>query len=275
MKKNQHYVPKMILKRFEIPTQREKSWEYNLHTKKITVKCIDEVCSSKYFYEIRNEAGEYYYPDGKNKLEDGFCKIETIYSPFWDELIARLDGCTDSIKLSMEEIESICLWVSILIMRNPVIKNVIPEVAKEFGETVQDKMSKSYLFVDLLPKGIEFMTRDLLKGHISFLRAPKESGFVIADIPVILGEPPVHEFSYTPISKNYAIQITAPKSVAVDVRHCVIRDLSRVEMVDYNNKVYSAMLNAYDFGYLQGASILSHSRDLLESVVLPGFFNNI
>lgn len=95
MKKKQHYVPKMLLKRFSIPERKGKCWEYNLYKKEIQEKSIDDVCASNYLYEIRDESGEYFYPEGKNAMENGFSEIEYKLDLFWDEILEKLDSCNE------------------------------------------------------------------------------------------------------------------------------------------------------------------------------------
>lgn len=270
MTKKQHYVPQMLLKRFAILPLCEKVWEYNLFTKSITLKKLDEICASNYFYEIRDEAGNYLHEAGKNRVEDGFSLIESSYVQLFDELFERLKGGADSIELDNEELEELNVWISFLILRNPLIYNAIVDVAKDYGVNFKGKLDQSYYFINIMPKELEQYSKDLSLGHMQFLKAHKDNGFIIGDIPVVFGDAPLHNFCYTPISKEYAIFISKPKSVLENLNRCDIKTLSYKETAQYNEMIHNAMLNAYEHHYLKGGSIVCHNKDILRKVVFPG-----
>lgn len=258
--KKQHYVPEMVLKHF--CTDKNKCWELNFNSGRIAKKSIREVCCTNQLYEIRDEIGEYYYPKGVNAVEKGFCRIETFYDNHINKLISELDK-KEVIVLDSIEREYIYLWVSILLNRNPIIKQALPVVASDFGVTIKGEISQSYSFIEIMPASIKFFVEKFKKGRIKFLKTDKNNPFVISDIPVVILDPNCEE-CYMPLSSIYAIQIKKTDSVLIDLNNCEIQELSNKETDDYNTLMYQAVC-AYRYSeFCFGNSVISSNKYTLD-----------
>ena len=237
MKKKQHFVPRMVLKNFCIENEPGKCWEYSLHNKSFSKRIIDDLCAQNYLYEIRDDNGLFYYEDGKNVVENGFGQIETQFAPFLESLISRLEQETTLI-IAPNDLELLYVWISFLIIRNPIILHAIPLVAKEMGINIESKLSKSYNFVELMPFLLEKFTNDLKKGHIEFYKANASYSFVISDIPVIIKGTPLYKFCYYPISSSFAMVVKEPETAITDVHKCIVKELDNAEVMKQNYMMF-------------------------------------
>ncbi len=269
MKKKEHFVPQMVLRKFCIDEEPGKCWEYNLYSRMITKKRTKELCAENFLYEIRDDKGNYYYPPGINVVENGFNKLEDMYTSFIDELIKRLEE-NDTLLFSNDDLESVYIWISLLIVRNPMILHAIPFAAKELGTTVESKLSKSYNFIELMPFLFEKFSADLRKGHIEFLKSSENYSFVISDIPVIVKGNPLHEFCYMPITAKFSLLIQKPETVLTNTHRCVILELNEHETMKYNYLMFDALMNAYESELSFGKSLIAKDQKVLRQMILLG-----
>ncbi|WP_295094512.1 DUF4238 domain-containing protein [Ruminococcus sp.] len=269
MNKKQHFVPQMFLKNFCIADEPGKCWEYNLHNKAFSKKRTEELCVQNYLYEIRDDNGNYYYENGKNAVEKGFCQLESQYVPFIDVLLTRLeDG--NRIVFTDNDLELLYAWISFLMIRNPLLLQAIPYVAKEIGTCIDTKIGKSYNFIELMPFLMEKFSFDLKKGHIEFLKSDENCSFVISDIPVIVKGNPLHHFCYVPISSKFAIVIQKPETIVTDVHSCIIRKLKKKDVMHYNYMIFNALINSFESELSFGNSLIANNQSILMEMILPG-----
>ncbi len=128
--KKQHYVPEMYLKNFCFDDDRERCYEYNPYSKLITKKRISEICAKNYTYEIKNQNGDFLVPSTKNVMEKALSKIETTDAVNLNKLISRINKTSNYIFLSAEEREFLLGFLLLMVVRNPVTKDAIPDAIK-------------------------------------------------------------------------------------------------------------------------------------------------
>ena len=248
IKKKQHYVPRMFLSQFA--DSDGKCWEYNLNSQKICKKRVEELCASNLLYEIRDENGVFIFPDGLNKVENSFSKLEDFYKGYLAELLMKIDGkCT--VDLNEDDIEFICMWFSLLIVRNPLIKKAIPVISRDFGVVEMDEKSRSYNFISLMAREFNYFTKEMKKGHIQFLKCSRYKSYIITDMPVWIANP-IYDGSYLPISSKYAIRINKPEMILSNRKKCEVKELNAEQTDEMNNMMFVAIrsikVSEFDFG---------------------------
>ena len=263
--KKQHFIPQMMLK-FFTDGKDNRFWEYNLNSHLLTKKRTDEVFFQNLIYEVRDERGKYYYEPGKNSMEKGFGIIETDFSVFLGELITELDG-SESIICDNDRRDQICTWIAFMFARNPLVLKAIPLVADEYNIELINKISKAASFLKLMPKEIEDIRNDLMKGHITFLKASDEDCFVLSDFPVLFYGVPMHEWCYMPVSSKYAILVKKPDNALVNNNRCFVNKLSRVETFGWNYRMYALVLHSKESEFHAGNSVISEKKHVLEKLI--------
>ena len=260
--KKQHYVPRMVLRRF--CDADGKIWEFNLNSQKITKRRIEELCASNLLYEIRDEDGQFFYPDRKNCFEKGLGRIENEYSPFFDDLLKQLQN-KNFVDLSENDIGLINFWIALLLLRNPLVKAAMPLVSKDFNIYINDDLKKSYNFISLMPKGIEWLSKELRRGHIRFLKVSPYRAFVITDIPIWIGNP-IYKYCYMPLSSEYALEIKETKTILENCNRCEIIQLSSKETDDLNVMMFLSMRSIKVSEFECGNSVMSSDEFLLKGL---------
>ncbi|WP_155828743.1 DUF4238 domain-containing protein [Butyrivibrio sp. XPD2006] len=269
MKKREHYVPRMVLKNFCIEDEPGKCWEYNLHNKSFSKKRIEELCAQNYLYEIRDDKGDFFYDKGKNAVENGFGQLESEFTPFLDTLINRLEY-ENTLTISNNDLELLYTWISFLLIRNPIIFHALPFAAKEIGINIENKLSKSYSFIEVMPYLLERFTNDLKNGHIEFYKAVNEFNFVMSDIPIIIKEFPLHHYCYYPLSSRFAMAIKKPVTVVTDIHKCNVKMLNNYEVMKRNYMMFDALMNSYESDLAFGNSLIANNEIVLRQMILPG-----
>lgn len=129
--KKQHYIPRMMLKKWSSDGKTLCGVDKVEHEKEIYG--INNICVENDLYEIKTENGYV----NRNFLEIKMSEIECFFKDFLEELerkvmyIANENSC--KIFLSDKEIFFIMFWITFLFSRSPKIVNRIKELTHELN----------------------------------------------------------------------------------------------------------------------------------------------
>jgi len=228
MIKNQHYVPRMYLRNFCIDGENDKCYEFNSKSKKIEVKSIEKICAMNYLNEIRNEEGAFVFPEGVNKLEEAFGKIESGDSIFFKDLFYKLDLCKEnSILLTKDEIEGIKGFILLTILRNPLSMEMIPDVLQDFiHKPIDDRASKKYAWQLCLDRILEQEIEENAVVEIEILVTNEERPFITTSIPFYINVERDGYFVYMPLTYKYAVVVKNANILVKNLNKCLIKNVS-------------------------------------------------
>ena len=139
--------------------------------------------------------------------------------------------------------------------------------AEEYDIKLSNKISKSSSFLELMPKEIESIRDDLIKGHITFLKAYDEDCFVLSDFPVLFYGVPLHEWCYMPISSKYAIMVNKPENALINNNLCFVKKLSKFDTFDWNYRMYALVHHSKESEFQIGKSVISEKKHVLERLI--------
>jgi hypothetical protein len=255
--KKQHYVPRMYLRNFCIDGKKDKCYEYNQHTNDVRIANINNLCEENYLYEIRDEEGIFLVPELKNQIEKAFSIIENEDAELLKDLLELIERSRDSIVLSDEQRKSLIGFIFLMILRNPVLMDVLPETLKLInGTELKTKAEIKFAWIIVL-LNIDRYGYDIENTQLTFLRTKESNPFITSKLPMYFSGYPIQRDFYMPLSSKVAIEMRLPENVLINVNKCDIRDLSIEEVDSYNCKLLDR----------QG-SIISNSQEALNKYKL-------
>lgn len=87
--KKQHYIPRMLLKRFttfHVPMRKPLIYQYDKNKDIERLVDIYDICRKKNLYEIKNESGIISHKE-INLIENGFSRLESV----WNKIIDKIE----------------------------------------------------------------------------------------------------------------------------------------------------------------------------------------
>ena len=219
--KKQHYIPRMLLKRFtifHIPMKKPLIYQYDKEKRIERLVDIYDICRKNYLYEIRNESGIISHEE-INLIENGFSHLESVWNRIIDKIeqeknITQNDKCMLGILLVLQ------------LMRMPEIMKFMSAwlydksayVGKPITQNEADRYMKLASFVW---GNVEPSTNWILNILLENILADKDiviyhsnSNFILnGDRPVLcLNSFKTDDINnciwLLPISKNYCIGLT-------------------------------------------------------------------
>ncbi len=265
--KSQHYVPRFVLRFFGDRENVNKAWELNLHTNRICLKSIEKLCAQNNLYEIRDEEGNFIFPNGRNKLEKGLAKIESDYSVYFNELFLEIPRMNTHFILKEGLRESLCTWVTLLFLRNPLAKYLYPEVSKELlGIEIKEEKDKAYNFIDLMVILWVPLAKKLAERKLLFLVTDENNPFVITDIPFYVFDQNFPEDLFLPLSSTIAVQFTEKLLPFENPDYCVVKVLDSNTVWEWNVNMYCVIEGALQNNVPIGTSVIASKREVLEDL---------
>lgn len=233
--KRQHYVPQMYLRNFSVD---EKCYVFNPYIKIIEHKNIRDICEENYLYEIRDNEGKFLFPDSKNEIEKALSIIEGTDSKLLSSIFARIKNSREEyVTLEAEEREGLFGFIVLMLLRNPLIRDTIPEVVKELlGKEIVKKEEKSVAWLFTL-LNIDKVAPDIITSEIVFLETSKAHPFITASFPMSFDELSIQNHFYMPLSSTIGMELLKPKYTVRNYNTCRKIWLSPGEIEQYNAKL--------------------------------------
>lgn len=265
---NQHYVPQFVLKYYCDKERTDKAWELNLRTNKICLKNIEKLCAKNNLYEIRDDNGKFLFPEGRNKLEKGLAKIEADYAGFFDELFFQVPKKAAQFVIDEDDRQSLCTWATIIILRNPLMKHLYPEVSKEVLKIkIESEKDKAYNFVDLMRILFLPLAEKLLARKLQFLVTDETNPFVMTDIPFYIFPNEFPNNTFFPLSSRIAIQYKEKLLPFENPNHCIVKALEPNAVWEWNMNMYYGMRGALQSNIPMGMSVIASKKNTLEDLL--------
>ena len=131
--KRQHYVPQVYLRSFS--KDKKHIWSCTIDPLK-KGKCvpIESVCSEKYLYEVKDEAGNLIAP---NWIEKNLSGVEGLFASNLKKIESKAflkENYKTKCFLTTQEKTFWKLFVAIQMMRNPVVLDEANDVIKEVSQ---------------------------------------------------------------------------------------------------------------------------------------------
>lgn len=219
--KKQHYIPRMLLKRFttfHIPMRKPLIYQYD--KEKSIERSVDvyEICRKNNLYEIKDESGT--ISDTEiNLIENGFSRLEFV----WDKIIDKIEQGKN---INMDDRCMLGVLLVLQLMRMPEIMkftsewlyNESADIGKTLTRNKADRYMKlaSFVWGDVKPE-----TNWILNILLENILAGKDVIIYHSDSDFILnGSRPVlclkffetdnigNCIWFLPITKNYCIGLT-------------------------------------------------------------------
>ena len=201
MTHDQHVVPQVYLKNFANGKTCYVVDSYG----KISSKSIEGICYEKDYYELRDSEGVIVH---ENLFESGlYQKIETMYSSFMKDLLEALDtDCVAGFMKHDDNDERLTIWLVSMLLRNPIVFTLTPEVAKVLDIDWNDNQCRNNAILNSAEL-LEAMSKNLHKTHKTvFLKNMTDIGFLTGNYPSIIMRYEDGEIrGYMPISPQYYV----------------------------------------------------------------------
>lgn len=232
--KKQHYVPQMYLRNFSV---NDRCYVYNPFTERIENKNIRDICEENYLYEIRDDKGDFLFPETKNEIEKALSEIEGIVAEMFSGLFLKVHGNSDHIQLKEKEREVLLNFVVIMLLRNPIFRNVLPEVYKELsGIDIIKKEEKSVVWLFTMLND-DKVAPDIFNSEIVFLETTQQYPFVTSNFPMSFPKLSIQNQLYMPLSNTIAIELNEKHSSETNLMVCRKKVLNNEEVKNYNAKL--------------------------------------
>ena len=230
MTRDEHYVPKMYLKRF---CETEQTIE-NIHVddykcaSRMCVKKanIGDICKSRDLYELTDVNGYFCRQNG----------LENIFSRYESQMSQQLDGWgkhwveSNPKRINKAEKEKIAEFLLLMLFRNPKIigaaQSIISDSMWIHGKYATEELKKVYWFVKSFWGDPKEKTESLLVKETKnlqekfkikvFLAASSEKSFWTADVPVATVAIEKKRILYMPLSSSCAVQFANDECGADD-----------------------------------------------------------
>lgn len=142
-KKNQHYIPQMILRNhfnFQIPMKSPIIYQYDKKTGTERVTKTKEICKERNLYELKDEYG-HISEEEQNVIENIF----SCYERKWSNTIKKI---LRQEQLSDEDITCLYLLIALQLIRTPefidLISEWLQETSKNIGKPINKNVSDRY-----------------------------------------------------------------------------------------------------------------------------------
>lgn len=185
---NQHYVPKLLLRNFTVPSS-EQITTYDKWDKRTFTTNIKNIASETGFYNYKKENIEY-------SIESSLSTLETSSSPIIKKILENESpNC-----LQNKEKTLLSYFIIVQILRTKHARNNIIKIHKTFNAFFNqhgidptkldgyEQVSENYLkkvSINQLKIGHEFIPHLLEKNWV-LLKTPDETSFFISDHPVVM-----------------------------------------------------------------------------------------
>ena len=231
--KKQHYVPRMYLRNFN-NGKEDYVFEYNHHTRFIRNTNIEKICEENYLYEVRDEEGKFLLPELKNKVEKALAVVDSADASLLNTILNKVQDEKEYIILQDEERLSLLGFIIMMLIRNPVTRDTIPEALKmSIGKELKGKGEISFAWLVTMTK-IDAIGSGIENSQITFLKANIEFPFITSSMPMYFVGMPIQREFYMPLSPQIGIELHIPQNALINLNRCSIRELSQEEIDEYN-----------------------------------------
>ena len=254
--KQQHYIPQMYLKNF-CTDDGKKCFEYNPYIKEIRYVSISEICKEQYLYEFKIRKKDFFIKGNENKFEKLLSQIESFDADLLRKILSVVEKSKDYVFLSKDERESLLGFIMLMLLRNPAVKDALPEALKlstgieKLGE---EEIQFAWLFT---MSNIDKFGNDIESSQITFLKTTEADPFITSSFPMYFEGVPIQKNFYMPISSKVALTLEVPPNKLIRTDRCNVRLLSVNEVDAYN----SLLLSRID-------SIICSSKEQLEKHIM-------
>lgn len=219
--KKQHYIPRMLLKRFttfHIPMRKPLIYQYD--KEKVIERLVDiyDICRKNNLYEIKDETGV--ISDKEiNLIEHGFSRLESK----WNDIIDKVE---QEEYITENERGMLCVLLVLQLIRVPEVMKLTSEwlhdtsadIGKPLTKNEADRCMKlaSFVYGDIKPNKnwiLHSLFKNILEGK-NICIYHSDSDFILnGSRPVLCLNPfglaDVNNFIlFLPIAKNYCIGLT-------------------------------------------------------------------
>lgn len=250
--KKQHYVPQMYLRNFS--SDKKRVYVYDSVKNEIRLSNIRDICEQNYIYEVRNDKGEFVFPQTINLIEKTFSKVEAEDSAFLGKLLEKIENNTDSrVILSKDEHDSLLGFSLLMVIRNPIVKSVLPEalqISSNLKISTNEEITLAWLMImTMIEKGFS----GIENSRITFLKTTLSTPFITSELPVYFSGNPLQKDFYMPLSSTIAIELGIPDNALIDIYSSDVKNLIPDEVDLCNGKILT-----------RDQRLISNSREWLE-----------
>lgn len=134
--KRQHYIPKMILRRYSSSVETKDNrviWQYDKKKRVERRVGIKNICCKNNLYEIRDDMGEI-VQDSSNNIEKSFSFLESS----WNLILRKIEK---KVALTRDEIDSLCSMMVLQILRTPeILESMTKETSNRYSKYLSEQL---------------------------------------------------------------------------------------------------------------------------------------
>lgn len=232
----QHVVPKVYLKRFATSNMCH---IINGYGKIKYDQSIKRICYEDKYYELRAADRTIVNP---NLTEKNLGIIETKYSSFFDDMFEALEA--EEVRDFMrDEDNGLCLitWMVIMLLRNPLVFKLTPEVAMELGIEWDEIQSHNNAILNISALTEHFSHMLYKNNKIVFFKNGTNISFLTGNYPCIIREFHRGSRGYMPLSPQYYVLLVDKNDKSL-IEHSV-NSVPKAVVDYYNYEIISNVLN--------------------------------
>lgn len=223
--KKQHYIPRMLLKRFttfHVPMRKPLIYQYDKVTGTERLVDIYDICRKNNLYEIRDETGEISDKE-RNLIENCFSRLEFA----WNKIIDKIEQEKD---INQDDGDMLCALLVLQLVRMPEVMELtsnllyekFADIGKPLTQNEADRYMKLALFVcgDVSPEKnwmLTILLEKILSGKVVVIYYSNSNFTLNGSRPVLWLKHLVTDDTdkctwYLPIAKNYCIGLVDKKA---------------------------------------------------------------
>lgn len=237
--KKQHYIPRMLLKRFtvfRVPMRKPLIYQYDKEKEIERLVDIYDICRKNYLYEIKDEKGRISDKE-VNLIENGFSRLEFT----WNKIIDKIEQGKD---INQDDRDMLGVLLVLQLVRTPEVMKLTSEwlyeksvdIGKPLTQNEADRYMKLALFVwgDVKPEKnwmLNILLEKILFGRTIVIYHSNSDFILNGSRPVLwlkhLATNDVDKCTwYLPIAKNYCIGLVNKetalyKNIGVKKTRCI------------------------------------------------------
>lgn len=237
--KKQHYIPRMLLKRFtmfRVPMRKPLIYQYDKEKGIERLVDIYDICRKNNLYEIKDAKGRISDKE-VNLIENGFSRLEFT----WNKIIDKIEQGKD---INQDDRDMLGVLLVLQLVRTPEVMELTSEwlyeksvdIGKPLTQNEADRYMKLALFVwgDVKPEKnwmLNILLEKILFGRIIVIYHSNSDFILNGSRPVLwlkhLATNDVDKCTwYLPIAKNYCIGLVNKetalyKNIGVKKTRCI------------------------------------------------------
>ena len=225
--KRQHYVPKMLLKKWSFDGKFLNC--FNKAKQEYAAICINNVCVENDLYELKDSNEKYI---NRNYLEDKMAEMECAFTDYLEDLEEKILSQAQSsqyIPLSKKEIFSIIYWLAFLASRNPKTTKKLKAVANQFNIDYTESLY-DLLIDSVLNYPLSFAAKNIDKVSLEFY-VSGEAAFAASDSLVDLDFGNINQV--VPLSPKLAVKVCLLEEEQNNICKVEILNKKQIDKVNY------------------------------------------